>query len=108
MKDGLAALCRFPASLPTASVRYNEREAVSGRGRGRFMAAAWERVTVAGKPADAFAPNRPARFGVLFLHDLDRRTLVGEPAFARCLQEWNLGCVCPHGEHGWWGDRLCG
>jgi S-formylglutathione hydrolase len=72
------------------------------------MAAAWERVTVAGKPADAFAPNRPARFGVLFLHDLDRRTLVGEPAFARCLQEWNLGCVCPHGEHGWWGDRLCG
>jgi dienelactone hydrolase len=71
------------------------------------MAATWERTTVAEKPADVFAPDRSPRFAVLFLHDLDRKTLAVELDFTRSLEEGNLACVCPHGEHCWWGDRLC-
>jgi S-formylglutathione hydrolase len=70
------------------------------------MASSWERRSVAGKPADVFTPSRPPRYGVLFLHDLDERTLDGAPVFTQLLEERNLACVCPHGGPNWWGDRI--
>jgi S-formylglutathione hydrolase FrmB len=71
------------------------------------MADPWTQTTIAGKRADTFAPARPPRFGVIFLHDLDRQTLAEKPVFTRLLAERNLACVCPHGQRSWWADRIC-
>ncbi len=68
------------------------------------MAAAWERVRIAGKDADVFAPARP-RFGLLFLHDRDGRTLAEDSPLTALLAQHHLACVCPHGGLSWWGDR---
>src|SRR5947209_1969115 len=73
----------------------------------RRMADPWQRMDIAGKTADVFAPARPPRFGVLCLHDLDGKTPAGDPVFTRLLTEQNLACVCPPGNHAWWGDRIC-
>jgi pimeloyl-ACP methyl ester carboxylesterase len=71
------------------------------------MPDSWESTCIAGKTADVFAPARPPRFGMVFLHDLDGITLAEEPVFTRLLTDHNLACVCPHGDQSWWGDRLC-
>jgi S-formylglutathione hydrolase len=73
------------------------------------MNGAWIRVDIAGKTADVYDPPGPARprFGVLFLHGVGLKTLVGRPAFTRLLDEPRLGCVCPHGGPWWWADRVC-
>ena len=38
----------------------------------------WTTVAIAGKPADVLDVN-PPRFAVLFLHDLDQKTLASSP-----------------------------
>ncbi len=73
------------------------------------MSGTWETVEIGGKPADLFEPAgtpRP-RFGVLHLHGAGLETLRDKPAFTRLFQELRLGCVCPHGQRSWWGDRVC-
>ncbi len=73
------------------------------------MAGSWTAEVIAGKPADVFTPagNAPPRFGVLFLHAVGLETLVDRPAFTNLLAESRLACVCPHGQHSWWTDRIC-
>jgi S-formylglutathione hydrolase FrmB len=69
----------------------------------------WTRVKIAGKSADVYdlaAVDKP-RFGVLFLHPVGQETLVDRPAFTRVFDELRLVCVCPHGQHSWWTDRVC-
>jgi S-formylglutathione hydrolase len=76
---------------------------------GRIMQGTWERVEIAGKPADVYdrpGPARP-RFGVLHLHGAGLETLRDNPAFGRWFDELKLACVCPHGQRCWWADRVC-
>jgi S-formylglutathione hydrolase FrmB len=64
---------------------------------------------VGGKPTDVYeldGGKRP-RFGVLFLHSVGLETLVDRPAFTRVLDDLELVCVCPHGQHSWWTNRIC-
>jgi S-formylglutathione hydrolase len=73
------------------------------------MPGKWERLLIADKPADVFAlaeEERP-RFGILFLHDLDGRTLREDPTFTPLLEASRLACVCPFGNQAWWTDRIC-
>jgi S-formylglutathione hydrolase len=72
------------------------------------MNGAWSRVDIAGKPADIYDPpgGRP-RFGMLYLHSLGLKTLVGETAFTALFDELRLACICPHGQRSWWADRVC-
>ncbi len=72
------------------------------------MNGTWTLIDLAGKSADVFEPGgvRP-RFGVLFLHAYDGRSLRDQPEYNRWLAQFRLACVCPRGEHTWWADRLC-
>jgi S-formylglutathione hydrolase len=73
------------------------------------MTAAWSQVEIAGKPADVYDPPgdpRP-RFGVLFLHGYGLETLTDNSTFTHLFAELRLACVCPHGQHSWWADRVC-
>jgi S-formylglutathione hydrolase len=65
-------------------------------------------AAIAGKPADVFDPpgGRP-RFAVLFLHDLDEKSLATSLAFTFALGQHGLACVCPYGKRCWWADRIC-
>jgi len=69
----------------------------------------WTVAEIAGKQADVYDPpgNSRPRFGILFLHGAGLETLPGKPAFSRVLAEFQLACVCPHGQHSWWADRIC-
>jgi S-formylglutathione hydrolase len=67
----------------------------------------WTPVEIAGKPADVFAPLARPRFALLFLHDLDEKTLTSSSVFTELLRKYDLACVCPHGKRCWWLDRLC-
>ena len=73
------------------------------------MTGAWQSLQIGGKLADAYQPagNVRPRFGVLYLHGSNGETLRDRPAFTRLFDELKLACVCPHGGHGWWGDRIC-
>lgn len=66
----------------------------------------WTRVDIAGKPADVLDVAH-SRFAVLFLHDLDQKTLAESRAFTAELRHAGLACVCPHGKRCWWLDRVC-
>jgi S-formylglutathione hydrolase len=69
----------------------------------------WSSQDVGGKRTDVYELGAGAkpRFGVLFLHPLGLETLVDRPAFTRILDDLRLVCVCPHGQHSWWTDRIC-
>ena len=73
------------------------------------MQGAWSLENVGDKPADVYdlSPSPKPRFGILFLHPVGLETLVDRPAFTRVLDELRLVCVCPHGHHSWWTDRIC-
>jgi S-formylglutathione hydrolase len=70
------------------------------------MPGEWTNVEIAGKPADVFDPRGRPRFGILHLHGGDLETLRDRPAFTKLFEELHLGCVCPHGQWCWWGDRI--
>lgn len=73
------------------------------------MNGVWTQIDLAGKPADVFEPSgalRP-RFGVLFLHAYDSRSLRDQPEYTRRLEEFRMACVCPRADHSWWADRVC-
>src|SRR5437764_15112181 len=68
----------------------------------------WTTATIAGKHADVYDPDGGwPRFAVLFLHDLDEKTLAVSPTFTAALERRGLACVCPHGKRCWWVDRVC-
>jgi S-formylglutathione hydrolase FrmB len=70
------------------------------------MNGTWTSADVAGKPADVYEPPGRPRFGVLHLHGAGLETLRDLPAFTRLFDELGLACVCPHGQHSWWVDRV--
>jgi S-formylglutathione hydrolase len=73
------------------------------------MDATWTRIDIAAKPADLLDPSgtgRP-RFGLLYLHGYGLETLSGNLVYTRLLAGRGLACVCPHGQHSWWADRVC-
>jgi S-formylglutathione hydrolase len=69
----------------------------------------WKALEIAGKSADVYDPPGTARprFGILHLHGAGLETLHDRLAFTRWFTEWNLACVCPHGQRSWWVDRVC-
>jgi S-formylglutathione hydrolase len=73
------------------------------------MSGSWTTESIAGRPAVVFDPGgyRPARFGVMFLHDLDGQPLRDQPNWTRWLGEQQLACICPSGGLSWWTDRIC-
>jgi S-formylglutathione hydrolase len=71
------------------------------------MNGTWTRLDIAGKPADVFDPPAAPRFGILYLHGAGLETLCDRPVYTRLLAESNLACICPHGKHSWWADRVC-
>jgi pimeloyl-ACP methyl ester carboxylesterase len=70
------------------------------------MNGTWSRVTIGNRPADVFDPIVTPRFTVLFLHDLDRRTLRDQPTFTQLFATAGSACVCPFGDQAWWTDRI--
>lgn len=69
---------------------------------------AWATLNLAGKTADVYEPPGPRpRFGALYLHSFDLRTLADSAAFTELLAREQLACVCPHGQQSWWTDRVC-
>jgi S-formylglutathione hydrolase len=72
------------------------------------MSSTWTQESIAGKPADIYAPagaERP-RFGLLYLHPIGNETLRDRPAFTRLLDHYALPCVCPMAPYTWWTDRV--
>src|SRR5262245_56178069 len=68
----------------------------------------WTRVTIAGKPADAFTPpGPPACFALIYLHGVGQETLAVKPVYTHMLCELGFACVCPSGGYSWWADRTC-
>jgi S-formylglutathione hydrolase len=65
----------------------------------------WQRVAIAGKPAEVFEPPGPRRFALLWLHD--EAATAPPPVLASLLDEHGLACVAPFGGRSWWLDRVC-
>jgi len=73
------------------------------------MSGVWRRALILDKPVEVFEPDAAARprFGLIFLHDLDGKTLRDQPVFTRLLDVSGIACVCPFGDQTWWTDRVC-
>ena len=71
------------------------------------MNGTWNLVDLAGKPADVYDPPQRPRFGLIYLHSYGLESLRGRTAFTALFDELRLACVCPAGDHSWWGDRVC-
>src|SRR5262245_29267379 len=67
----------------------------------------WQRIDIAGKPADVFDPPDALPFALLWLHDEDGRTPATDPATTAELRAKRLRCVAPHAARSWWVDRVC-
>jgi pimeloyl-ACP methyl ester carboxylesterase len=72
------------------------------------MPGKWNQIELGGKPVDVYEPptDRP-RFGVLFLHAYDGRSLRDQFAFTTLFDEFHMACLCPLAPHAWWSDRIC-
>ncbi len=69
----------------------------------------WSEIKVAGKTVEIYEPPaaKKPRFGLLFLHPYGLETLRGRPAYTMLLDQFQVGCVCPHVGRSWWVDRVC-
>src|SRR4029453_11100460 len=67
----------------------------------------WSQQSIGGKTADVFDPPGAPRFAVIFLHGIGLETLADNPVYTNALEQFNLACVCPHGQRSWWLDRVC-
>src|SRR5262245_45256767 len=70
------------------------------------MPSGWSSVEIVGKTVDVFDPPSPPRFAALFLHPHGLESLLGNSAYTEQLARRNLACLCPHGQRGWWLDRV--
>jgi S-formylglutathione hydrolase len=73
------------------------------------MADGWSTEGIDGKAADVYDPpavRRPT-FALLFLHGYGLETLADREAFGNPIAKLGMACVCPHGHHSWWADRVC-
>jgi S-formylglutathione hydrolase len=71
------------------------------------MKGTWSRLSIGGKPVDAYDPVERPRFGVLHLHDAGSTSLRQQPAYTRLFDELRLACVTPYAGVCWWADRVC-
>jgi S-formylglutathione hydrolase len=71
------------------------------------MLAGWSPAEIAFKSAHVFRPEKPPRFGLVFLHGIGLETLADNPIYTAILRRRHLACVCPHGQRSWWLDRVC-
>ncbi len=70
------------------------------------MVNGWTSISLVGKSVDLFDPPAKPRFGAVFLHGVGLETLADNPVFTAELSKRNMACVCPHGQRGWWLDRV--
>src|SRR5262245_7524151 len=70
------------------------------------MSSGWSRLYLVGKDIQLIDSPASPRFGAIFLHGIGLETLAGNRAFTAELAKRNLACVCPHGQRGWWLDRI--
>jgi pimeloyl-ACP methyl ester carboxylesterase len=69
----------------------------------------WQRIEIAGRPADVLEPD-PSAAGskvVLFLHDFDAQTLRASTAITAELTRRGLRTVCPIADRSWWTTVPC-
>jgi len=73
------------------------------------MSGTWQQIEIAGKPAEVFdfGPDRPPRFGILYLHDFNQTKLRDHPSLTNLLEQFDFACICPSGKRCWWVDRIC-
>lgn len=71
------------------------------------MLAGWVSESVSGKTVDLFDPPSKPRFAAIFLHGIGLETLADNAVFTAVLAKRNVACACPHGQRGWWLDRVC-
>src|SRR6476620_2474219 len=74
--------------------------------QGARMPSGWSSVEIASKTCDVFDPPAPPRFAAVFLHAFGLESLLGNTSDTEQLASRNLACVCPHGQRGWWLDRV--
>jgi hypothetical protein len=98
---------RYNAVRPIRRIDRSFGSTFFGSSRKFAMLPGWSQIDIAGKPADVFDPSAPPRLGLLFLHNVFLETLANNPVYTAILRERNLACVCPHGQHSWWLDRVC-
>ena len=69
----------------------------------------WQRIEIAGRPADVLEPDpsRATSNVVLFLHDFDAQTLRASAAFTAELTRRGLRTVCPIADRCWWTTVPC-
>ena len=72
------------------------------------MNGSWEQIEIAGHAAEAYEPPERNSHGyaVVYLHDLDQRSLREKPAFCRELARHGLPAVVPFSGRSWWSDKL--
>lgn len=71
--------------------------------------ARWSSVEICGRTADVLVPGEPPFDGaVIFLHDVNHRTIRDDPVFTAELVQRRLPAVCPQGGRGWWLDLPVG
>ncbi len=70
------------------------------------MPSGWSSVDLVGKTCDVFDPPTPPRFAVIYLHAFGLESLIGNSSYTDQLAKHGLGCICPHGQRGWWLDRV--
>ena len=68
----------------------------------------WSVAKIAGKSADVFEPpgEQTPRSAVIYLHDADLQTPVGDDVLTGLFTRFGLRCICPHGGQSWWLDRV--
>ncbi|MBX9678747.1 MAG: hypothetical protein K2X38_08270 [Gemmataceae bacterium] len=71
------------------------------------MLPGWSQLEIGGKKADVFTPPSRPQLGALFLHNIHLETLATNLTYTAILTQRNMACVCPHGQHSWWLDRVC-
>jgi poly(3-hydroxybutyrate) depolymerase len=73
------------------------------------MRGSWSTEHVRDKLVDAFEPPSPAdaTLGILFLHDVNAQVSSDYPEFSEICAALGLVCLCPHGNHSWWSDKIC-
>jgi S-formylglutathione hydrolase len=71
------------------------------------MDGTWTQLDLTGKSVDVYDPPTRPRFALIYLHSYGLESLRGRAAFTRLFDEHRLACICPAGQHSWWGERVC-
>jgi S-formylglutathione hydrolase len=86
-----------------------ESKFANGRSHAEGQERGWQRIEIAGRPADVFEPDPSSarRGAILFLHDFDAQTLRESDVFTAELDRCGLWAVCPIADRCWWTTVPC-